>query len=120
MIVPLPMTFPLFVQSTTFIHVSDQIAWMQDATRPFSRMNRARTTNLLMVREQRSRLEVEKAQSASLDERGIDETLTQEMRGLNVGTHSYSFCTRLCGIVWSKEKIYTGSSINVANCRRAY
>lgn len=37
-----------------------------------------------MAREQRSRREVEKAQNASLDERGIDETLTQEMRGLNV------------------------------------
>lgn len=57
---------------------------LQEATRPFSRLNRARTANLLMAREQRSRREVEKAQNASLDERGIDETLTQEMRGLNV------------------------------------
>lgn len=56
----------------------------QEATRPFSRRNRARTAHLLMAREQRSRREVENAQNASLNERGIDDTLTQEMRGLNV------------------------------------
>lgn len=48
-------------------------------------MNREKTTHLLMAREQRSRREVEMMQNASLEKRGIDEALTQEMRGLNVG-----------------------------------
>lgn len=67
----------------------------QEATRPFSRINRARTAHLLMAREKRSRLEVEKAQNASLNERGIDESLTQEMRGLNVG----------CGLMHAKNQL---------------
>eukprot|EP00903_Cladosiphon_okamuranus_P019455 g17889.t1 len=56
----------------------------EEATRPFSRLNRTRTAHLLMAREQRSRREVERAQNASLSERGIDETLTKEMQGLSV------------------------------------
>lgn len=50
-------------------------------------MNRDKTTHLLMAREQRSRREVEMMQNASLEKRGIDENLTQELRGLNVGVH---------------------------------
>ncbi|CAM9232362.1 unnamed protein product [Ectocarpus fasciculatus] len=55
----------------------------EEATRPFSRLNREKTTHLLMMREQRSRQEVEKARNASLSDRGIDDTLAQEIRGLN-------------------------------------
>ncbi|CBN78576.1 Hypothetical leucine rich repeat protein [Ectocarpus siliculosus] len=55
----------------------------EEATRPFSRLNREKTTHLLMAREQRSRREVEKARNASLSDRGIDDTLAQEIRGLN-------------------------------------
>lgn len=42
-----------------------------------------------MMREQRSRQEVEKARNASLSDRGIDDTLAQEIQGLNVrcGAH---------------------------------
>lgn len=38
-----------------------------------------------MAREQRTRRDVENAQKASLEERGIDEDLTKEIRSLNVG-----------------------------------
>ncbi|CAM9256967.1 unnamed protein product, partial [Hapterophycus canaliculatus] len=86
--IPLPRRHAEVVKARAAKFASDrrrsELNSSENATRPFSRMNRSRTANLLMVREQRSRLEVQKAQSASLDERGIDETLTQEMRGLNV------------------------------------
>lgn len=40
---------------------------------------------LLMARELRSRREVEKAQNASLEDRGINQGILQDLRGLNVG-----------------------------------
>lgn len=63
----------------------------QEAKRPFSRLNRAKTTMLLVAREQRSRREVEKAQNASLEDRGINQGILQDLRGLSVGT----FCNTI-------------------------
>lgn len=53
----------------------------KDITRPFSRVNRARTV-FRLVRELRDHQEAERAKSMS--ERGIDQSITQELRHLNV------------------------------------
>ena len=57
---------------------------LQEATRPFSRLNRAKTAALLVAREAKSRREVAKARGASMVERGITDDLTQEIRDLHV------------------------------------
>lgn len=57
---------------------------MQDAARPFSRMNRARTAKLLVSRESKRRLQVQSMRNASQQDRGIDHSLAREMRKLHV------------------------------------
>ena len=63
---------------------SRALSLWQEATRPFSRLNRAKTAALLVARDAKSRREVAKARSASMGERGITGDLIQEIRHLHV------------------------------------
>lgn len=72
---------------------------------------------LLMARELRSRREVEKAQNASLEDRGINQGILQDLRGLNVGnfalqyvgkiSNHYNRPRRYVGIHWRSKHLRT-------------